>query len=165
MTIRHLVPAVLALGALVAPVPVAADCDLSGTVDEAIAAKRIVFVGDVADLDGSAATFAVREVWSGDVGPTVTVRGLSDDGMVSEDDRTWTKGATYLVVPYVDGGVLRDNICTASTHWDEDLLDLRPPGAATIAPADAGGPPVLAAILAACLVVGLSLLAFRRRSR
>ncbi len=74
MTIRRPLSVMIAVTWLALATPVAADCDMIRSVDDALADGSIVFVGDVASLDGSDATFAVREVWSGDVRPSVTGR-------------------------------------------------------------------------------------------
>ncbi|HYI65543.1 MAG TPA: hypothetical protein VEW95_01310 [Candidatus Limnocylindrales bacterium] len=82
----------------------------------------------------------------------------------SEDDRTWAVGTTYLVVPHVDGPVLRDHICTATTPWTDDLAILRPADARMVtAPARPPVGVVLIAVMSIALAT-VSLLAFRRRS-
>jgi hypothetical protein len=160
---------------LVAAPPVAADCQPAGSIQEALPAARIAFVGTVAAVEGPVASFAVREVWAGEVPNTVEVRGLADDVGVdagfgagfSEDDRQWTEGETYLVVPFLDGAVLRDSICTATTEWSPELEALRPADARIVAEEEAGGAPLpteLILVAAVVLVIGgASVLAFRRR--
>jgi len=160
-----------------AAAPVAADCQPAGPVEEVLPAAPIAFVGVVTALDGPVARFAVREVWAGEVPDAVEVRGLADDvGGVdngfgvgfSEDDRQWTAGGTYLVVPWVDGTVLRDGICTATTEWRPDLETLRP-ASARIVEAQSEGVSVPPAVLAAgavlLLIAAVSVLAFRRGER
>lgn len=164
MTIRRPLSVMIAATWLALATPVAADCDMTRSVDDALADGSVVFVGDVASLDGSDATFAVREVWSGDVGPAVTVHGFSDEGQFGEDDRTWTLGATYLVVPHLDRGVLRDNICTPSTSWDASLMELRPADARVVAQAaPPAGPPLVVVGMLIAALIGISWFAFRRR--
>ena len=160
---------------LVTAAPVAADCQPAGPVQEALPAAPIAFVGSVAAVDGPVATFAVREVWAGEVPDTVEIRGLADDAGVdagfgagfSEDDRHWAEGETYLVVPFLDGAVLRDSICTATTEWSPELEALRPASARIVGGEEAGGanlPTELVLVGAVVLLVaGASMIAFRRR--
>jgi len=168
--------ALAALLPLLSSAPVAADCQPAESIERVLPKADVAFVGTVTALEGPVATFAVREVWAGDVADTVIVRGLTDDlGGVdagfgagfSEDDRQWTAGGTYLVVPWVDGAVLRDNICTATTEWSADLESLRPSDARIHAGQDAGAIAIPSALILAgavlLLVAGVSVLAFRRR--
>jgi hypothetical protein len=161
---------------LTAAGPVAADCDLAGPIEEAMPDAPVAFVGTVVELDGPIATFTVSEVWKGEVAEVVTVRGLFDgvgrpDGGLgagfSEDDRQWTEGETYLVVPWIDGGVLRDSQCTATTEWRPELEVLRPEGARIVTnEAARGGTVPLELVLVAvvlAVVAGGSAVAFRRR--
>jgi hypothetical protein len=155
--------------------PVGADCQPAGPVQEALPAAPIAFVGVAASVEGPVATFAVREVWAGEVPDMVEVRGLADDVGVdvgfgagfSEDDRQWWPGDTYLVVPIVDGAVLRDSICTATTEWSPELEALRPANARIVGGEEPNGarlPTEVILIGAVLLVVtGASVLAFRRR--
>jgi hypothetical protein len=156
--------------------PALADCQPAAPIEQVLPKADVAFVGTVTTLEGPVATFAVREVWAGEVADTVVVRDLFDDlGGVdagfgagfSEDDRQWTAGETYLVVPWVDGDTLRDNICTATTEWSAELEALRPGNARILTgPGDEGVsiPPAL--ILAGAvlgLIAAVSVLAFRRR--
>jgi hypothetical protein len=166
--------------ASVTPRHAAADCAPMGTAAEALPTSEVAFVGEVARVDGPVAQLVVHEIWAGDLPSTVEVRGLNDaaggeyvgwgPGM-SEDDRTWTLGETYLVIPYVDGNVLRDSICSATTVWTPELEELRPADARTVSAgeADPTGPPVPAWLAAAgvgvVLVAGASVLAFRTTRR
>jgi len=163
--------AFLAIAAVASGVaPAAADCQMAGPIDDELAAAEVAFVGTVTDVIQSMARFEVHEVWAGPVGDAVEVHGLTSGVEFSEDDRHWEAGATYLVIPYVEGAVLRDSICSATTEWREELGALRPPDAAIVG---AGGstesesdpvPLALIAVLAAVIgVAGVSLLAFRRR--
>ena len=175
MPIRRLIIVTIAISWLGLAPPAAADCEPAGPVAEALRTAPVAFVGTVVATEGLAARFAVAEVWAGEVGPEVEVRGLSDDGGVdsgfgagfTEDDRHWTDGATYLVVPWVEGSVLRDSICTATTEWSDELAGLRPTDARMLddqAHVSAGPPPwLLALALAGILLATGSVLAFRRR--
>lgn len=166
MPIRHL-PFLLAGAAMAFAWPVAADCELAGPIEEALPAAPIAFVGTVTRAAGPIATFAVTEVWAGDVGATVEIRGLSDDGGVGEDDRLWTPGERYLVLPIIDRGALRDHGCTATTEWRPELDRLRPDDARITSTAATGGVDVPTAVLVVVAVVlvtgGASVLVFRRR--
>src|SRR5688500_13707667 len=142
--------------------PTTADCQLAGPIEEVLPAAPVAFVGTVTEVDGPIATFKVSEVWAGDLGAVVTVRGLFDgvpppDGGFgagfSEDDRQWTVGERYLVVPFIDAGVLRDNQCTATTDWRPQLEALRPADARIVLIAEAtDAAPVPVGVL---LVVGV----------
>ncbi len=164
MKIRLPQSVLLAMAWLALAVPVAADCDMARSVDDALADGSLVFVGEATDVQGPRATFAVREVWSGEVGPTVTIHGFSDEGQPVEDDREWTEGATYLVVPFVDRDALRDNICTPSQIWDAQLAELRPADARIVAAEESDQSPLAFAGLVLLALAGISLLAFRRQS-
>jgi hypothetical protein len=164
------------VGWLLSAAPVAADCQPAPPLDEALRTAPVAFVGTVIGVDGPSARFAVSEVWAGEIGPTVEVRGLTDLGGrdggfgpgFSEDDRHWTDGTTYLVLPTVDGGVLRDHLCTATTEWREELAALRPETAIIVSaePAEGGGGiplPVLAFVAAAVVIAVIGGVAFSRR--
>jgi hypothetical protein len=106
--------------------------------------------------DGRNARFQVEDVWVGHLRETVTVYGLSSE-QVSEDDRAWQVGARYLVLPIVDGDVLRDSICSATTEWSPELVALRPVGAPS---SDTGVAVPLLPILAVAAFVVVLLAAF-----
>jgi hypothetical protein len=160
--------------ALATPASASADCRPAPPIDQALRAAPVAFVGTVVAVEGPSARFAVTEVWAGDVGPTVEVRGLADLGGrdggfgpgFSEDDRHWTEGTAYLVLPTVDGGVLRDHLCTATTDWRDELAALRPANAVIVEPAASEGDAPVAVLALAALGVAAVLVgavAFRRR--
>jgi len=158
--------ALLALNAA----PAAADCQMAGPIEEELAVAEVAFVGTATEVIGSMARFEVHEVWAGPVGNPVEVHGLTSGVEFSEDDRHWEAGMRYLVVPHVEGQVLRDSICSATTEWAEELGDLRPADAVavgsegTAATESAGVPTALIAAIGVFVVVaGVSVLAFRRR--
>ena len=183
MPIRLLRSALVALAAvasLAAAAPAAADCQMAGPIEGELRLAPVAFVGRVTSSEGAVGRFAVSEVWAGNVAATVEVRGVSDIGggraepeagapfPIGEDDRLWTVGATYLVIPTVEGDVLRDSICSATAEWVPELAELRPPDARILAVdgQDSGGGIPLPAIvvLGSLAVVGvLSLVAFRAR--
>jgi hypothetical protein len=92
---------------------------------------QVVFVGAVTGIDngGRSASVAVKEVWQGDVPPTVTVTGGQDPTNPAEDDRTFEVGIAYLFVPVLSGDHFVDSACSATMIWSDDLVKLRPPGA------------------------------------
>jgi hypothetical protein len=163
LVIPALALALVGLGAA----PVAADCQMAGPLEDELQAAEVAFVGTTTEVIGSMALFEVHEVWAGSVGDTVEVHGLTSGVEFSEDDRRWEAGTTYLVLPYAEGGVLRDSICTATTVWRDDLAALRPAAAvihASQEPGSASLPiaiPIVAVVLAVVALV--SVVAFRRR--
>jgi hypothetical protein len=181
MRIRHSLPAlILATISAAAAGPVAADCNLAGPPEEVLPTAQIAFVGRAIEVDGPIARFAVSEVWAGRVDPVVEGRGLLDpldpkeDGrqpmdrpaeraQLSEDDRQWVEGALYLVIPFVDGNVLRDHICTATTEWTDELAALRPASAQMVQVPTPIGPVFIG--LSAVAILALSILAFRHPRR
>jgi hypothetical protein len=120
--------------------PAAADCEMAGPIDEELAQAQIAFVGVVTHTAGSNATFRVEESWKGDLPAQMQVNGLAEGGFVAEDDRTWTVGQRYLVLPMTWEGMVIDHICTATTEWRPELADLRPADARILA-AEASEPP------------------------
>lgn len=165
----QILPAIgLAVASVAFPAVARADCQPASSIEEALAAAEIAFVGTVVAAADAAprAAFSVEEVWVGQLAATVDVRGMGDDGFM-EDDRQWTLGVRYLVIPYVEARVLRDNICSATVEWREELAALRPPNAHP-----PGGPDVITDVPFQLLVVGgaavliaaVSIVAFRYRA-
>lgn len=155
-----------ALASMLFPAVARADCQPASSVEEALAAAQVAFVGTVvAAVDAAPrAVFSVEEVWVGQVAATVDLRGMGDDGFL-EDDRQWTQGARYLVIPYVEAGVLRDNICSATVEWRDELAALRPPTAHPPFSQDAVGEVPVQLFLvggAVALFGAISFFAFRR---
>lgn len=109
--------------------PAAASCALDGrTLDDVLAAADVVFVGTVADVrHDTTAQFDVEEVWKGDVPARVTVQGGPDGpGIATSVDRSWRPGTRYLVVPRVVAGELRDDQCSPTREWTDELEEFRP---------------------------------------
>jgi hypothetical protein len=157
---------ILALAWSALAAPAVADCAPSAPLEEVLPTAEVAFVGEVVELDGPIARFTVAEIWAGEVAASVEVRGLGDGDGFSEDDRHWTAGVTYLVVPYVEGGVLRDSLCTATTEWRDALAELRPADFRGLETQPSGvALPLLLVGGAVALVVAASALAFRRRER
>lgn len=164
--VRHRWAFVLAASAgwLVPPGSALADCQPAGPIEQALRNAEVVFVGTVraTRAGGSVASFAVEEVWRGSLGEAVEVRGSFDGDRPGEDDRVWTVGQRYLVLPVQFDGALRDNICTATTEWRPEMGDLRPDGATG---GGAGFPAaIVAPAFALLLLAVVGAVAFRRGS-
>ncbi len=167
MRARRLIAIPIALTMAFAAGTVAADCEPAGPLEDVLPNAPVAFVGTVVDLQPPMAVLEVHEVWAGDVARSVEVHGLTSGVQFSEDDRPWEEGVTYMVVPIVEGGVLRDSICTATTEWTDDLAALRPADALIYAPTEpAPETPMPIAIplvgIALLLVVATSVFAFRQ---
>jgi hypothetical protein len=156
MQIRHLVATAAIVTCLALPAPALADCQPAGPLAQELAQAPIAFVGTVMETGPAAragnARIQVEDVWVGNLRETVTVYGLSGE-QVGEDDRTWQIGARYLVLPIVDGNVLRDSICSATTEWRPELAALRPTGVSS--PATEIAVPLLPTLGVAAFVVVL----------
>ncbi|HEX6141005.1 MAG TPA: hypothetical protein VF013_11180 [Candidatus Limnocylindria bacterium] len=161
---KRLIPiatCLLGLAALagLGPMPARADCQPIGSTPEALAGADVAFVGTVIGVArvASTATFRVEETWKGSLPASVQVRGTSDASF-AEDDRQWQVGGRYLVIPYLDGGVMRDNLCTGTTPWADALAALRPAGVEPYAGPDAGSSgdllPFAVGAAAVTLIVG-----------
>ena len=167
MRARRFIAIPIALAMAFAAGTVAADCELPGPPEDVLPNAPVAFVGTVVDLQPPMAMFEVHEVWAGNVARSVEVHGLTSGVQFSEDDRPWEEGATYLVVPIAEGGVLRDSICTATTEWTDDLAVLRPADAliyaATEPEAETSIPIAVPLVgLVVLLVVATSVFAFRQ---
>jgi hypothetical protein len=158
--------------------PVTADCDPVGTPEDVLPTAPVAFVGTVTTLEPARAHFTVLEVWNGNVAEAVDVHRLlmphphgREPAGPAEDDRAWTLGGTYLVIPHIEAGALVDHICTATVEWSDDLAALRPPDAVVHAAGEEASAafeiptPVLVAIAAALVVASASVLAYRRRGQ
>ena len=157
-----------------APGATLASCAEFPPIAEHLDRAEVVFVGTVIGLvhDGRTAEVAVEEVWRGqEVPPRVTVYGAAvpeDPSMMTSVDRTYQSDARYLFAVTLEDGRLRDDSCTATQEWTDDLAAFRPTSVATPEPAEEGpldGPPAPAVGIAlAVLAIGaISLLAFRAR--
>ena len=162
MHIRHLSATAAILACLALPAPALGDCQPAGPLAQELAEAPVVFVGTVVDtgVDGAPpAAFLVEEVWVGRLpAESVRVRGLMVDETFGEDDRGWRRGVRYLVVPIVDGNVLRDSICSATTEWQPELAAFRPSGVPSSSATGIAVP--LAPILAVAAFVAVILAAF-----
>ena len=164
----------MAFATLLFPAEVRADCQSASSTAEALATAEVAFVGTVVAVrDGVPGAFIrVEEVWMGDIPQTVEVRGI-EGASFREDDRIWAEGARYLILPYLDGGVLRDHMCTGTIQWRADLAALAPSdahlplGGDTVSPdADAlAALPIVVAVVAVALLAGGWALTLRRSAR
>lgn len=152
--------------------PAAASCALDPRpLEEQLVEAPVVFVGTVVDLhDQTVAAMTVDEVWTGDVPAEVVVSGgPGGPGVATSVDRQWHLGATYLVVPRVEGGRLVDDSCTPTREWTEELAALRPDAAhapepvAAPATTSTGQVPVTVLVAAAVVVTTAGLVVARRR--
>jgi hypothetical protein len=131
---------VAALG-LVGATPAGASCAGDASIAVAVAGGGPVFVGTVVSTTnrGRWATFAVEEVWSGDVADTQVVKAgpppTGDAGSFSgtSADRSYEIGGRYLVTasagpgPFPLGpGELQDNACSATKLWGTADDEARP---------------------------------------
>ena len=172
-----------ALGAVVLAAalagPARASCAGVPPVRSALRDARTAFVGTVLETteSGRWATVEVTEVWKGDAGERVEVRGGPPDppgplNAASSVDRHFREGKTYLFIPEaVSETVFRDSICTATTGYEKRLDRFRPAGALlrfddlrTGVADDGGGFPVWAAGALAAAALAGALLIRRLRS-
>ena len=172
----------LSLAALLVPglavAPVAADCAVPATIQDAQRTGDILFVGDVVKLenDNRWAKVLIDERWQNADGlpDTVDVRGGPEPGVAGSTDRAYTMGRFLFDVTNF-GPYLVDSSCTATTLWSDDLARYRPsnvaeaPGSSSGSPLDAvsSSDLVLAAglVLALLIAVVTYILILRRRKR
>jgi hypothetical protein len=164
-SIRRSLLAVVLSAAAVVLVAAPADAATCGPSPETIAAADVVFVGTltVGGAAGTQGTFAVEEVWKGDVPALVVVTGHSEQ---------WSRpGADVrsLVLATVVETSLRVGVeCSWPYVWDPSYAAFRPAGAHQPQPtSDEGGGlplPLFAIAGAAALLLTVSVLAFRRGS-
>jgi hypothetical protein len=165
--------------ALLAPGPLNASCALPpGANGPVLDDAEIVIVGTVRATAeaGRWATVVVHEVWRGpDLPAELLVKGGEGGNMWTSVDRTYEVGVRYLfAVTGGENGALRDNACSATTEWSEDLGALRPadariPAGETsedIAGFDLGGvvPVVLVVAIVATVLLGAGLVARGREA-
>jgi hypothetical protein len=130
---------------LLSPAEVLADCSPALPLEKAVVDAPVVFIGTVETVDsgGFSADVEVIGVWHGDVAERVVVDGGLEPATPAEDDRRFEPGVTYIFLPSRVDGRLVDNICSATTPWDEaSMAGLRPPEAVAPGPvpATATGP-------------------------
>lgn len=121
------------VGAIAAPSFALASCVLPPLFEVSIRRAPAVFVGTVVDLHNRdrSATVEVREVWKGPgISSQVVVHGGAAQGNAfTSVDRTFELSLEYLFVPYErNGSVFRDNACTRTTPFREELTRFRPVG-------------------------------------
>jgi hypothetical protein len=180
MGTRHprLATAILALIAWTAmPTPANASCVVVGSVEAMVADSGAAFVGVVEAVTNQDrwATVRVEEVWHGPItSATVEVRGGPEPGAGSSADRTYRAGVRYLFTVSVRDGTLVDSICSMTTDWRAELLEMRPPtaravdAAMTVGPSDPAGIsrwilPALAVIVVGVAIFGAVFVARLKR--
>ncbi|HSL97300.1 MAG TPA: hypothetical protein VK831_01890 [Candidatus Deferrimicrobiaceae bacterium] len=138
----------------------------------------VVLVGTVLATAeaGRWASVVVHEVWRGpDLPEELLVKGGDGGNMWTSIDRTYEVGVRYLfALTNGDGGALRDNACSATTEWTDDLTTLRPADARTptgeasadVAGIDLGGivPVILVVAVVAAVLLGAGLVARGREA-
>ncbi len=135
---RAILAAVAAALVTALPGPAAASCAAPPPLRAALEDAPTAFVGAVVETTNGDrwATVEVSEVWAGEAGDVVEVRGGPKDppgpmNVASSGDRTFRTGKTYLFVPSGgEGGVFQDDICSSTRGYTEELDDLRPASAA-----------------------------------
>jgi hypothetical protein len=185
MRIRLSTTVFLLLATLALPAAARADCQPVESVEAALEAAEVAFVGTVLrTAPGEGAVFRVEEVWAGQLASTIEVGGLNGrrrrvvrpnqevpavppiPAGFAEDDRVWEVGQRYLVIPYLVEGSLVDHICSGTAAWSNELAALRPPTAteAEPEPVPTASPP-WPVLIAGALMLVLTIagwLAFRR---
>lgn len=119
--------------------PASASCAMPPPLEEAVAAAPIAFVGTAEDVrDGTIARFRVEEIWAGPELVEVTIHGGEGEGAATSVDRSFREGERYLVLPHTVGADLRDNSCSSTQEWTEELAQHRPAEARMVDPAAVG---------------------------
>jgi len=127
--------------------PAAASCAGTPSVLASTARNEPVFVGVVVSTTNRDrwATFAVEEVWSGDVSDTqVVIAGPQPRGggqfEENSEQRTYQLSYRYLVFARTESamfqlkpGEVADDDCTLTTEWTDDLAAQRPATARVVA--------------------------------
>lgn len=125
----------LTLLLLGAPSPASASCLSPPELGVAIAEADTVFVGVVVEVSNRQrdAVVEVEEVWKGDVDERVEVLGgPQGNNVISSVDAAYREDERYLFIPYEGSGdSFRDNACTSTQPYEDDLADLRPADAAS----------------------------------
>lgn len=146
---RLAVAGLLAVGAFAAPATARASCaGPPADVPTAVAQADVAFVGTVVDVAnrGRWATFAIQEVWKGDLADDrLEVRaGPADPGngtfTASSGERRFTDGSRYLVFPSIGSkdmwgnlGGWVDNSCSPTRLYEAGMAMFRPAGARIVA--------------------------------
>ena len=146
-TLTALASGLMIVAAVGPATPAGASCAGDPSLARAIAAGGPMFVGTVVSTTNGDrwATFAVDEVWSGDVADVQVVKagppptGDPESFSASSVDRTYQAGVRYLVDastapgPFdLKPGELADTNCSATTAWVDADAALRPAGARTV---------------------------------
>ena len=112
---------VVSTAAVVAAVPAHAACSSPVDQIDAAALASSVFVGLVTDVSDSSrkATVQVLETWKGPDLPTeVSVNGsFAGAPAIGPNDRTFTVGATYLLIPFGSRPPFFDEACSGTVLY------------------------------------------------
>jgi hypothetical protein len=119
-----------------------ASCAQTPSLEQAIAAAPLVFVGTVVSTaDGDrVARVKVESIWKGPLMPGVVVihgSPSSGSGVITSVDRMYRAGERYLFVLFSDQAPYQDNNCSATQPYTAQV--------AVLAPADARPPSPLTA--------------------
>lgn len=174
-----LILSALVLGALALKPPAALglSCIQPPPLGEAVAQAEIAFVGTVTGVanEGRWATVSVEEIWKGpDMPPVVEVHGGGPNPSDSLADRTFTAGTRYVFFPYVEEGVLTDNICSSTMEFPFEISfrpeTFRTPTPSEPEPADpiatigSLAVPIGAVAFLAVVIIGGAMLVSRREA-
>lgn len=124
--------------------PAEASCILLPSLEESIASREVVFVGEVVDTsnDERTATVEVAEIWKGPVpeGSVEVVGGAEGANVASSVDRTYKVGVTYLFVPdqLAKDGRFRESACSPTRPYRDRFERFRPASARILAAGDEG---------------------------
>lgn len=128
-----------------------ASCARQPTIEESMARAELVFVGTAIEVTNASrwATFAVEEIWKGDIdGDRAEIRGGAREGVATSNDRKYQLDTRYLVFAlapptepprlglYGEGARWTDNGCSFTQPYTPSLHDARPDTARAV-----GAPP------------------------
>ena len=93
-----------------------------------LADQPLVFVGVAVEAPegGKVGLFEVDEVWYGDLGAKIEVRGAARGDSATSIDRYFEAEQKYLVVPQLAGDGYIDNSCSLTRIFDEEADQARP---------------------------------------
>lgn len=118
-----------------------ASCARQPTMEESMARAELVFVGTAIEVTNSSrwATFAVEDIWKGDVdGDRAEIRGGAREGVGTSNDRKYQLDTRYLVFAlapptepprlglYGEGARWTDDGCSFTQPYTPSLRDARP---------------------------------------
>ena len=132
------------------PAPASASCGSPPELEVAVRESDVVFVGVVTEVSNRQrnAIVFVEDVWKGNVGDEVEVRGgPQTPNEITSVDTAYREGIRYIFFPHDGSGDLfRDNACTSTQPYDASFEELRPAAAedtTTPSPTAGGSSPPL----------------------